>query len=246
MYHPVVGVGEGVGVRVGVAFGQGVHDHEPSPRRHDQQGDHIGAGQRSPEQHKGEKGPHKGRDGVIRAGLRRPEAPLCPDIEENAQAAGYKSKEHGSQGAAKAGQLLSQNQGDQKRAAAGKEALQYHDLVGAFIGNAAGAVVFQAPTGGGQQDEYRAVGELKAVRPLKGQDHAGQRDQGDGDPKPFADSLVENRQGNERGDHDLEIAKQRGVRGVSPGNANHQKNGRQNVQDDHSQRIRQVLLCQTL
>ena len=41
MCDPAMGVGEGVGVLMGVVLGKRVRDHEPSPHHHDQQGDHI-------------------------------------------------------------------------------------------------------------------------------------------------------------------------------------------------------------
>lgn len=131
-------------------------------------------------------------------------------------------------------------QGDGQRPGPGEEALQGDDLVGALGGDHPGAVVLKAPAHRRQEDQQGAGGKAQAVRALEGQQGAGQGDEPDGRPQPAGHRLVKDKQGNDGGGRNLKVAQQGGAGGGAGPYAQHQEDGRGDVQRDHARHKGQV------
>ena len=91
----VVGVGDGMGVQVGVAAFQGVDHNLGRARDHHRQRDQVQGRQLFPQKREGKRRPDEGGHRVIGAGLRRAEGALGPDVEENAEPVGHEAQNEG-------------------------------------------------------------------------------------------------------------------------------------------------------
>ena len=179
---PAVGMGVDMLVRVRVAAGQRVRDHQRRARRHHCQGEQVHPGQPLMQEHKGERRPDERRNGIVCAGFCGPEGLLRPYIQENAQAVGHEAQQQCQQDIPRLRHRLPRNNRDGQRAEAGEDALDRHDLVGVLCRNVPCAVVLKAPADRRQQHKQRAAGKAEAVRSLEREQDAGERDERDGAP----------------------------------------------------------------
>ena len=76
-----VGMGMNMGMQVGMLQGNGIADHEPCSRSHDGKPEVEGASGPFPQNQHTEGHAEKGRDGVVGAGLRRPQLLLGHNIK---------------------------------------------------------------------------------------------------------------------------------------------------------------------
>ena len=88
---------------------------EPSAHCHSGKGDKVGHLRYLAEDDEGKKRADKGRHGVIRAGPRRAEDPMCVNVKEDAQPIRHKSHAKHGKNAPKVGQPLSDAQPDDDR-----------------------------------------------------------------------------------------------------------------------------------
>ena len=87
---------------------------------------------------------------------------------------------------------------------------------------------------------------MHALPAFKGQDNTGKGDQSYGSRKLSAHSLSEKEKSDHGSGHDLKVAKKRGIGGAAAADAQHQKNGSQDIQQHHSHRIGKIISAQAL
>lgn len=242
----VVRVHKGVLVQMRVVADERIHHNERGAGKHDREGDEIDARELFVQEHERQKRPDERRHGIVGAGFRRAEIALRADIEENAQPVRHKAEQQRKAGIAQRRERLARDQRDQERARAAAEPLERDDLIGAPGGDAARAVVLKAPADRGEQHKQRAHGKAEAVRAIKGQQNARERDEGDRRPEALRDRLAEETERDDRRRDDLEVAEQRRVGGGAVSDAEHEQNGRRNIEHDHADHIFEILPCQPL
>ena len=242
----VVRVHEGVLVQMRVVANQRIDHDERRTGEHDREGNQIDARELFVQEHERQKRPDERRDGVIGAGFRRAEIALRADIEEDAQTIRHEAQQQRKANTAQRREGFARDQSDQKRARAAAEALDRDDLIGALGGNAARAVILKAPADRGEQHKQRADGKTEAVRSIEREQNARERDQPDRRPKALCDRLAEDQQRDHRRRDDLEVAEKRGVGGGAVTDAEHQQNGRRDIERDHADHIFEILPRQPL